>query len=231
MPGGLPVGDDRGRALPVLTGTEGWRAVRLEARDEAMVDIASVGLLVDPRYFALGLPGAVACCSLREGVARALVLADASLPDGVRLLVWDGFRPLETQAALYNGYVDELLAIHPDWPVWQLEEHAARYVTPPTTSRVAPPPHFTGGAVDLTLADADGQPLDLGTSFDAFVPEAGALALEDVDSAARANRRILYWAMHRAGFTAYVEEWWHFDLGNQFWGLVTGSAAYYGPAA
>ena len=29
------------------------------------------------------------------------------------------------------------------------------------------------------------------------------------------------------GFTAYLEEWWHFDYGDQFWGLATGRAARY----
>ena len=28
--------------------------------------------------------------------------------------------------------------------------------------------------------------------------------------------------MSAQGFTAYLEEWWHFDYGDQFWGLATG---------
>jgi zinc D-Ala-D-Ala dipeptidase len=218
------------RPLPALSGTEGWRYVDIEPVDEPLVEVASVGLLQDPRYFAMGLAGAIDTCRVRHGVAEALAVAEASLPDGMRLLVWDGFRSLETQAALYNGYLDELIATNADCSPEELEEQAARYVTPPSRSRVAPPPHFTGGAVDLTLADADGQPLDLGTGFDAFVAEAGTLALEAADGTVRANRRILFWAMIEAGFTAYVEEWWHFDLGDQFWGLATGRPAYYGPA-
>ena len=81
--------------------------------------------------------------------------------------------------------------------------------------------------MDLTLARADGTELDLGTGFDAFVPEAGAAALEHIDMPARANRRLLFWAMHDQGFTAYIEEWWHFDFGDQFWGSVTGRNARY----
>jgi D-alanyl-D-alanine dipeptidase len=100
-------------------------------------------------------------------------------------------------------------------------------VTPPSRAPDAPPPHLTGGAVDLTLADGDGRPLDLGTDFDAFVPEAGARALEDLAVPARELRRRLFWTMADQGFTAYVEEWWHFDLGDQFWGLVRGCAARY----
>jgi hypothetical protein len=33
--------------------------------------------------------------------------------------------------------------------------------------------------------------------------------------------------MSAQGFTAYVEEWWHFDYGDQFWGLVTERPARY----
>ena len=33
--------------------------------------------------------------------------------------------------------------------------------------------------------------------------------------------------MSAQGFTAYHEEWWHFDYGDQFWGLATGRAACY----
>jgi D-alanyl-D-alanine dipeptidase len=178
----------------------------------------------------MGLPGALPSCWLREGVADRLVRASAALPDGLGLLVWDGYRTLETQAALYRGYLDELVMVHADWPADALEDAAARYVTPPRPDPGSPPPHLTGGAVDLTLADGDGRPLDLGTPFDAFVPEAGALALEGADCPARELRRTLFWTMASHGFTAYVEEWWHFDHGDQFWGAVCGRPARY-PAA
>jgi zinc D-Ala-D-Ala dipeptidase len=62
------------------------------------------------------------------------------------------------------------------------------------------------------------------------VPEAGARVLEDVPGAARDLRRTLFWAMAGQGFTAYVEEWWHFDHGDQFWGLATGNPAHYAAA-
>ena len=48
--------------------------------------------------------------------------------------MWDGYRPIATQAALYDGYLDELAMVHPDWPADALEDAAARYVTPPSRS-------------------------------------------------------------------------------------------------
>lgn len=186
-------------------------------------------IVESPRYHGMGLPGTRAELFVREGCGVALRAAAALLPEGLTLVVWDGYRSLETQAALYNGYLDQLIAVHSDWPADLLEEEAARYVTPPSPSLVAPPPHLTGGAVDVTLADASGE-FDLGTAFDAFVPEAGALAMESTPGPARDNRRTLHWAMIGAGFAAYVEEWWHYDFGDQFWGLATGRPARYGPA-
>ena len=218
--------------IPPLAPTAGWREVPIEPVDEPLVAVADIGACVrdDPRYHAAGLPGAQPAGLLREGVADALARAARALPDGLSLLVWDGYRSLETQAALYDGYLAELTMVHPDQPADALEEAAARYVTPPSRSPSAPPPHLTGGAVDLTLADGDGAPLDLGTDFDAFVPEAGARALEELTQPARELRRLLFWTMSEQGFTAYAEEWWHFDLGDQFWGLVRGRPARYAGA-
>jgi D-alanyl-D-alanine dipeptidase len=144
-------------------------------------------------------------------------------------VVWDGWRAFETQLALYEDWVAHLVHAHPEWEISHIEREAARYVSVPSTDPTCPAPHVTGGAVDLTLGDGDGRPLDLGTPFDAFVPEAGALALEHVPGGPRDHRRLLFWAMASAGFTAYVEEWWHFDFGDQFWGSVSGTHARYGP--
>ena len=220
------------RPIPPLAPTEGWRHVDLIPVDEPLVPVAGVHPRIrdDPRYHAAGLPGAMPSAWVRRGVAQRLARAADALPDGLGLIVWDGYRPIATQAALYSTYLDELTMVHPDWPTDALEEAAARYVTPPSRSLVAPPPHLTGGAVDLTLSDAQGRALDLGTDFDAFVPEAATRGLEDVPGPERDLRRVLFWAMCDQGFTAYHEEWWHFDYGDQFWGLATGRPAIYGAA-
>ncbi len=204
----------------------------IEPVDEPLVEVAAIGAAVrdDPRYHAIGLPGARRANRVRQGVAERLERVALSLPDGVTLIVWDGWRAFATQRALYDGWAAELRAAHPDWSVDDIARETARYVSVPSIDPACPAPHVTGGAVDLTLGDGDGRPLDLGTPFDAFVPEAGALALEGTPGTARDHRRLLFWAMADAGFTAYVEEWWHFDFGDQFWGAITGQAARYGPA-
>ncbi len=219
------------RPLPVLRDPGAWRAVAIEPVDESLVQVADIGGAVrdDPRYYVMGLPGARAANILRQGVADRLARVAGGLPDGVTLIVWDGWRAFETQRALYRDWAADLRRTHPDWDTDAIDRETARYVSVPSADPACPAPHITGGAVDLTLGDGDGRPLDLGTAFDAFVPQAGALALEAVPGTARDLRRLLFWAMADAGFTAYVEEWWHFDFGDQFWGSITGQPARYGP--
>lgn len=220
------------RPLPPLAPKHGWQDVAIEPVVEPLVPVAGLGPRIreDAAYYRMGLPGALPECWVREGVAKRLVQAADRLPDGLALLVWDGYRPFEVQKALFDQYVDELIAVHPEMPADAIEEYATRFVSKPSVVPVAPAPHLTGGAVDLALCDSSGEALDLGTGFDAFVSESGAAAFEDRPGPIRENRRLLFWTMTEAGFTAYAEEWWHFDYGDQFWGMLTGNTAVYGPA-
>ena len=144
------------------------------------VDASAAACATTRRYHRAGLPGGARAGWVREGVAEALGAGPPrALPDGLTLVVWDGYRSLETQAALYDGYLAELTMVHPDQPADALEEAAARYVTPPSRSPAGPAaaPHRRRRQPDPRRRRRP--PLDLGTDFDAFVPEAGARALED----------------------------------------------------
>ena len=105
---------------------------------------------------------------------------------------------------------------------------ASRYVSPPEVA-----PHTAGAAVDLTLIDADGRDLDMGTEVNATPEESGnacftqALAISDP---ARRNRRLLEEVLTSAGLVNYPTEWWHWSYGDRYWALLTGAtAAVYGP--
>lgn len=71
--------------------------------------------------------------------------------------------------------------------------------------------HSRGSTIDLTLTDASGTPLDMGTCFD-FMGERshhGAAGLTAEQSRCRALLRDL---MTGAGFAPYENEWWHYRL-------------------
>lgn len=76
--------------------------------------------------------------------------------------------------------------------------------------------HQTGGAVDLTLCDSNGRPLEMGTAYDEFNAYTPTLA-KGISPLANKNRRILLKYMQQEGFINYPNEWWHFCFGDKMW--------------
>ncbi|WP_232835996.1 M15 family metallopeptidase [Actinocorallia populi] len=167
---------------------------------------------------------------LRSGVLERLLHAQQALPEGLLLLVVEGYRPPALQSRYFEEYRDSLAAAHPDWFAEQLHRAASRYVSPPDIA-----PHSAGAAVDLTLVTTDGRELDMGTPVNASPEESSGRCYTDADglsAEARANRKVLSTALREAGLVNYPTEWWHWSYGDRYWALATGSpAALYGPTA
>lgn len=71
--------------------------------------------------------------------------------------------------------------------------------------------HTRGSAVDLTLTDLEGNPLDMGTCFDYF----GKLAwhgAKGITPEQEENRALLRRVMEHNGFRFFEKEWWHYKL-------------------
>ncbi|MGW8974206.1 nitrilase-related carbon-nitrogen hydrolase [Streptomyces platensis] len=200
-------------------------AIPVEECGEQLVDVrAEPALLVaEDRNDPLG-----AYAFLREGVLQRLLVAQKSLPDGLRLQFVEGYRPPGLQRRYFEEYADELRAAHPDWDTARLHQAASRYVSPPGIA-----PHSAGGAVDLTLVTAEGEPVDMGTPINASPEESdGACytAAPELTPVARAHRRVLNAALTAAGLVNYPTEWWHWSYGDRYWALATGAEhALYGP--
>ncbi|MCM1969582.1 MULTISPECIES: M15 family metallopeptidase [unclassified Streptomyces] len=193
---------------------------------ERLVDVRPGGaLLVDPRK----QDPADTFAYLRGGVLDRLVKAQEALPQGLRLLFVEGYRPPALQREYFEEYADRLRADNPEWPAERIHSAASRYVSPPGIA-----PHSAGAAVDLTLADLDGRELDLGTRMNADPEESAGACYTDapgISGEARANRQVLGSALSSAGLVNYPTEWWHWSFGDRYWAMVTGApAALYGPA-
>lgn len=165
---------------------------------------------------------------IRAGVADRLIRAQSRLPEAVRILVVEAYRPVALQEAIIATYRAELAHAHPEWPEHRLRVETSKFVSP-----VEVAPHGTGGAVDLTLCHADGTELDMGTAIDA-TPEASAdacfTAAENISPLARRNRAALSAVLTSAGMVNYPTEWWHWSYGDRYWALVSGAPfARYGP--
>jgi zinc D-Ala-D-Ala dipeptidase len=181
---------------------------------EPLAEVASPGIAVLHSYARAGRRHAVDRQWLRAGTLTRLRQAAAGLPRGFGFAVFDAWRPLELQRELFDvtgpGETD--------------------FVAPPSEDPATPPPHLTGGTVDLTLSWR-GTPLALGTTFDEFTDSAATTAFEDTPGAVRALRRLLYHTLRQQGFVVLAEEWWHFEFGTRLWSALTGRPARYGPTA
>jgi D-alanyl-D-alanine dipeptidase len=191
-------------------------AVEVRENDEVLVDLRASGLRIDPRY----ADDAGAFAFVRRGVQDRLHRAQAALPVGVYLLIVEGWRSLATQHRLFDAYETTVRAASPELDDSEVRSATSAYIAPPELA-----PHTTGGAVDVTLCDADGVELDMGTSLNATPLESGNLCYTDaadLDPLARRNRGLLVFTMTRAGLVNYPTEWWHWSYGDRYWALSVG---------
>jgi D-alanyl-D-alanine dipeptidase len=192
---------------------------------EPLVDARTGGdlLIDDRRADATG-----AFTHLRKGVLDRLLHAQALLPDGLRLLFIEGYRPPGLQQQYFEQYAQELRTDNPTWSPEQIREASSRFVSPPEIA-----PHSAGAAIDVTLVTAEGVELDMGTRVNANPQESAGACYTGADSIShhtRANRTVLGTALSAAGFVNYATEWWHWSHGDRYWALTTRAAhACYGP--
>lgn len=128
-------------------------------------------------------------CFLRPPAAAAVVRAHQQLQkEGLGIKLFDCYRPRPIQ-----------------WKLWEKVPNP-RYVADPRKGSM----HNRGAAVDLTLVDAEGRELDMGTAFDFFGPEASPEYTALPDSVLQ-NRARLRAALMAEGFKPIRSEWWHFS--------------------
>ena len=136
-------------------------------------------------------------CFLRPAVAEAVVKAHRQLQQqGLGLKMLDCFRPRPVQ-----------------WQLWE-KVPDPRYVADPRKGSM----HNRGAAVDLTLVDAQGKELPMGTPYDFFGPEAHP-AYTDLPAEVLQNRQLLKETMMTHGFKPIRTEWWHFSYGGNNYAL------------
>lgn len=152
---------------------------------------------------------------LRQSVAERLCQANAALPAGYRLAIIEGWRPPHIQRRMYLSVWNRFKEMHPEWSDVTLRRVVNRF-TAPQNSRV-PPPHSTGGAVDLMLADTEGHLLDHISPYAEFDPKSFAFTAPDLSEAARKHRQILADVLIPTGITNYPSEYWHWTYGDQGW--------------
>ena len=130
---------------------------------------------------------------IRRGPARALARVQRRLRKRrLGLLVYDAYRPARATRAMVRWAV----RTNNEWVLTQ--GYVARRSN-----------HNRGAAVDLTLVNADGKPLGMGTRYDAFTTRSHTA---NASGRVLRNRLTLKRAMEAEGFRNYRREWWHYDF-------------------
>lgn len=140
---------------------------------------------------------------LHESAACAVDKAQKELDTlmpGARLLIKDAARPMSVQRSMFNAVKGT---------------PKARYVANPAKGGGL---HNYGLAVDITIIDANGKELDMGTPVDHLGVEANIDRENELvrsgfmSENARQNRLLLRRVMKNAGFQPLRTEWWHFNF-------------------
>lgn len=186
---------------------------------------------VKMQYPLLKLNNVVTECYVRYEVAERLKIAQNYLPCGIKLRIWDAWRPFALQEELYKKYSDDIIKKFDlgNKPKELRDKIITGYISYPQKDKNFPAVHTSGGAVDVTLVDKNGNELKMGTDFDAFCEQTTTNYYEntDEDIVVRNNRRMLYNCMTSAGFTSIPSEWWHYDFGDRFWSYYNNTPAIY----
>jgi len=140
---------------------------------------------------------------LQPDVAEMLVKAQKylkSIHPEYSLIVYDAARPRSIQQKMWDAV---------DAPF----QEKIRFLANPANGSI----HNFGAAVDVSIVDADGNPLDMGTDFD-FMGELAYPSLEEelleqgkLEPVHIENRRLLRRVMRHGGFWGIQSEWWHFN--------------------
>lgn len=167
-----------------------------------LVDLLSIddSLVLDQRYATTDNFTGVqqydrTLCLVQEDIVPMLIAANELAKSyGLRIKIWDAYRPISVQQALHDSAPAELSA----------------YVPAPGPYSM----HARGITVDVTLCYPDGTDLDMPTGFDDF-SEAAHSDYTGATAEQIANRELLNEIMSTAGFKRSALEWWHFDGPNR----------------
>jgi len=185
--------------LPYIATIEGYEASVRENPDKRMISLKSVipNIIYELRYASKNnftnkrlYPKNTSHTFLRKQPALALARAAEELNShGLKIKVWDAYRPHRTSIVFWELVKDENFVAHPSKGSF----------------------HNRGLAIDMTLVDsATGKELDFGTGFDNFTevahPDYPGLSAE-----AAANRKLLRGVMEKHGFVQFPTEWWHYS--------------------
>lgn len=175
---------------------------------------------------------------VRQGVCDRLLLAQAQLErerPGWQIQIFDGYRPVAVQQFMVDQTLQTLAQAQGLDPQQMtaserqtLLNQVYEFWALPSLNPATPPPHSTGGAIDVTLVDQAGHPLNMGSPIDEISPRSYPDYFKTPSApehhAFNRHRQQLKRVMTHAGFEQHPNEWWHFCWGDQMWAWLVNQA-------
>lgn len=204
-----------------------WEKVFINDKKEQMVEIRETKRLkidlVKKQY--------ITSFFVRKTVAEKLQKVSEILPEGINLVLIEGYRTLKSQQESWDKKFQKLKSENPNWTNDEVEKQVRLVIAKPTPLAN----HHCGGAIDVTLAYEDGNLLDMGTPYpsEAMSNEwykKFQMLSDEISDKQKLNRKILRDAMETQDFVWYPGEWWHYCWGDRMWAVYSSQKeCFYGP--
>lgn len=126
----------------------------------------------------------------KDVVPHLYAAADYLATQGVKLKIFDAYRPLTIQQKMWSMIPDQ------------------RYVSHPSDGGF----HARGCAIDITLCNTHGNELPMPSDFDCFDDRAHSFSFSHLSKETQNNIMLLKKAFEDNNFIQYPYEWWHFTF-------------------
>ncbi len=211
-----------------------WNEIPIKDNKDKLIAIPTCFKFICPHpYYDLGAPYKKkdGIWKLREEVVKRLIKVNDYLKlknKSFCLLIYDSWRPIEVQQFMFNrAFILEckrldIYASVKDMELYPLvKRKVEKFWAYPSLDEKCPPPHSTGGALDITLADNFGNIMDMGSNIDQMDEKSKPdfyKNIENKDAIIWNDRRnLLKEIMIKFDFVQHPNEWWHFSYGDQLW--------------
>jgi len=210
-----------------------WNKIPIKDNGDKLIAIPSCLKFLDPHpYFHLGAPykDKTSIWKLREEVVNRLKKVNDYLisKNSFSLLIYDSWRPLEVQEFMFKrAFLLECEKLDIDASVKNMKSYPSilkkveKFWAYPSYDSRCPPPHSTGGALDVCLSYKDGNLVEMGSKVDQMDKTSNPYFYENIKNEEaiiwNSRRNLLREIMTKFGFAQHPNEWWHFSYGDQLW--------------
>ena len=210
-----------------------WNKIPIKDNGDKLIAIPSCLKFFDPHpYFHLGAPykDKTSIWKLREKVINRLVKVNDYLisKSSFNLLIYDSWRPLEVQEFMFKrAFLLECKKSDINISFDNIKSYPSilkkveKFWAYPSYDTMCPPPHSTGGALDVCLSDKDGNLVEMGSMVDQMDETSNPYFYASIKNEEaiiwNSRRNLLREIMTKFGFAQHPNEWWHFSYGDQLW--------------